>query len=139
MDHAGSVAPPVLARRAKDLPEEVLRYVMAYSIAVDLARMERVAHTTRRAAQKAAHQRLTAAPWFRNDENEPPIKLRLPALEDRRSAVTPSCGDTSRTKAVRLAREAEPTPIFYVQILIMQVFSRSTMFTHVCSARNSEF
>ena len=83
MDHAGGVggvAPPVLARRAKDLPEEVLRYVMAYSIAVDLARMERVAHTTRRAAQKAAHQRLTAAPWFRNDENEPPTAASTRAL-----------------------------------------------------------
>ena len=80
MDHASSVAPPVLARRAKDLPEEVLRYVMAYSIAVDLARMERVAHTTRRAAQKAAHQRLTAAPWFRNDENEPPTAASTRAL-----------------------------------------------------------
>ena len=83
MDHAGGVggvAPPVLARRAKDLPEEVLRYVMAYSIAVDLARMERVAHTTRRAAQKAAHQRLTAAPWFRNPQEKTPTAASTRAL-----------------------------------------------------------
>ena len=80
MDHAGGVAPPVLARRAKDLPEEVLRYVMAYSIAVDLARMERVAHTTRRAAQKAAHQRLTAAPWFRNPQEKKPTAASTRAL-----------------------------------------------------------
>ena len=71
-------APLVLARRAKDLPEEVLRYVMAYSIAVDLAHMERVAHTTRRAAQKAAHQRLTAAPWFRNPQESTPTAASTP-------------------------------------------------------------
>ena len=35
------------------LPEEVLQYVMAHSTAFDLARLARVAHTTRRAAGKA--------------------------------------------------------------------------------------
>ena len=97
MDHAGGVAPPhaggvaplVLARRAKELPEEVLRYVMAYSKAVDLAHMERVAHTTRRAAQKAAHQRLTAAPWFRNQPPTAASTRALRALELLEARVGP--------------------------------------------------
>mmetsp|Transcript_16607 Transcript_16607/g.57266 ORF Transcript_16607/g.57266 Transcript_16607/m.57266 type:complete len:344 (+) Transcript_16607:152-1183(+) len=62
------------------LPEEVLQYVMAHSTAFDLARLARVAHTTRRAAGKATVQRLASAPWVRTHAQKPPAAASTRAL-----------------------------------------------------------